>query len=63
MRATIQDRVRAERTTTNPRQELYNYLDSQLAEGVDDLVGWWGVRIPPAVLFYLLKSLFLGSIL
>jgi hypothetical protein len=34
----------AQALSTNPRQELRTYLESPL-EPVDDVVGWWGVRI------------------
>jgi hypothetical protein len=46
MESAVQERVQAEATLANPRQELHDYLDSPLVNshgGTLDIVAWWGV--------------------
>jgi hypothetical protein len=42
MRATVQARKAQDRRTSNPREELGQYLAAPL-EDVKNIVGWWGV--------------------
>ena len=42
MRATVQARKAQDRRTSNPREELEQYLAAPLEE-VQNIVGWWGV--------------------
>lgn len=43
MREAIRPRQEMERGKTDPREELRRYLEGPLAEGVVDVVGYWGV--------------------
>jgi hypothetical protein len=42
MRSAVQSRHDAERTSSNPHDELKRYMESPL-EDVADVIGWWGV--------------------
>ena len=43
MREAIRPRQEMERGKADPREELRRYLEGPLAEGVVDVVGYWGV--------------------
>jgi hypothetical protein len=43
MRNAVRSRQAIERERFDPRDELRRYLESPLAEGVTDVVGYWGV--------------------
>lgn len=47
MKAAVQMRKNQDNTATNPRAELSSYLAAPLEDGIEDVVGWWGVSIPP----------------
>jgi hypothetical protein len=44
MRDAVRSRQEVERGRFDPRDELRRYLDSPLAEGIADIVHYWGVR-------------------
>jgi hypothetical protein len=46
MLSAIEDRTAADCSKAGMRDELESYLEARL-EKTGDVVGWWGVRIPP----------------
>jgi len=43
MRNAVRSRQEMERGRFDPRDELKRYLESPLAEGIADIIGYWGV--------------------
>jgi hypothetical protein len=43
IQAAVRGSVESERAGRNPRQELWDYLTSQLDPAVDNPILWWGV--------------------